>query len=319
MTNLTIKEKKNQRKIQKVTPLATKPSTEIDWQNQQQLNFIRNHLVQGSLTDNEWALFVGIAKRTNMNPLLREIYAIKYKTKYGEKTQIFISRDGYRKAAQAHPQYESHSVFSVYENDQLAFNEQGIPKLTPNLKNRGALVGAIAWCKRKNSTDPNCAGLIPLQEYNTQKSNWAKMPDTMIKKVAESQILRQTFQEIFLGTYDESERDQIEQAAKSVQPKAIPVEAARLPQNPPPMKKILTAADIQAQTAFIKGELQKGLLLVELIARMKKNYQLAKSAEQALVAIDNQFLAEHRKASKQNIKRQAKTNLLHKTTQPTPA
>ena len=34
---------------------------------------------------------------------------------------------------------------------------------------------------------------VSLSEYNTHKSNWQRMPETMIKKVAESQCLRKAF------------------------------------------------------------------------------------------------------------------------------
>lgn len=44
-----------------------------------------------------------------------------------------------------------------------------------------------------------------LTEYATGKSLWVTKPETMIKKVAEAQVLRMTFVEEFNGTYDESE------------------------------------------------------------------------------------------------------------------
>ena len=46
---------------------------------------------------------------------------------------------------------------------------------------------------------------VDIKEYNTNQSVWKQKPATMIKKVAEAQWLRWTFQELFAGTYDESE------------------------------------------------------------------------------------------------------------------
>jgi hypothetical protein len=43
-------------------------------------------------------------------------------------------------------------------------------------------------------------------EFDKKKNNWASMPETMIKKVAESQALRFAFPDIFAGTYHESEQ-----------------------------------------------------------------------------------------------------------------
>lgn len=66
-----------------------------------------------------------------------------------------------------------------------------------------------------------------MSEYNTGRSVWAQKPSTMIKKVAEAQVLRMTFQELFAGTYDESEqwdddrKEQPANKAKSPQKRVI--------------------------------------------------------------------------------------------------
>jgi hypothetical protein len=46
---------------------------------------------------------------------------------------------------------------------------------------------------------------VSRSEYDTGKGNWQKMPETMIKKVAESQCLRRAFD--ISGLYDQSEYD----------------------------------------------------------------------------------------------------------------
>src|SRR6185436_16304996 len=47
---------------------------------------------------------------------------------------------------------------------------------------------------------------VRYSEYNTGESTWKRMPETMIKKVAEAQCLRSTWQGIFQGTYSEDEQ-----------------------------------------------------------------------------------------------------------------
>jgi len=154
-----------------------------------------------TLTDQEFSIFMNIGKATNLNPFLREIWAVKYDSK--SAASIFIGRDGYRKVAQANPEYDYHVVESVYENDQFS-RENDEVKHSYSLTNRGALVGAYCSVKRKNSSKP-CFVFVKLQEYNTGKSVWGQKPETMIKKVAEAQGLRMAFQSLFAGTYDESE------------------------------------------------------------------------------------------------------------------
>lgn len=187
------------------------------WEDSEKLKEIRK-LFAPKLTDMEFQFFVGMGKATNLNPFLREIWAVKYSEK--EAAQIFIGRDGYRKSAQSHRDYDYHQCDAVYENDDFEMSD-GVIKHKYNLKNRGELLGAYCIAKRKNSERPSYV-FAELREYSTGKSLWKEpgmykndkgymsmggKPATMIKKVAESQCLRAGFQELFAGTYGEEEMD----------------------------------------------------------------------------------------------------------------
>lgn len=178
------------------------------WQEAEKLQEVKQ-LFAPSLTEGEFKTFVGIGLATGLNPFLREIWAVKY----GDRASIFIGRDGYRKSAQRSPDYDYHISDAIYSNDQFSV-EDGIPKHEYNFQNdRGKLIGAYCVVKRKNSTKPNFT-FVELKEYSTGKSLWVGKPATMIKKVAEAQALRMTFQEMFAGTYDESEEFEDKQAQK---------------------------------------------------------------------------------------------------------
>lgn len=74
------------------------------WDNKEQLQEIRK-LFAPKLTDTEFQFFIGLGKASRLNPFTKEIWAVKYGTdKDGNDNpaQVFIGRDGYRKAAQAH-------------------------------------------------------------------------------------------------------------------------------------------------------------------------------------------------------------------------
>ena len=153
------------------------------------------------LTQTEFTMFVEMGKSLNLNPFVREIWAVKYGN---QAPSIFIGRDGYRKNAQAQPDYNGHYKEAIYENDVFEI-ENGRVKHKINFKNRGQLIGAYCEVYRKNIEQPFRES-VKFSEYNTGFSNWKKMPETMIKKVAEAQALRMAYQSVFAGTYDESER-----------------------------------------------------------------------------------------------------------------
>lgn len=201
--------------------LATINNTLTMWEDSEQLVEIRK-LFAPKLTDLEFQIFVGMGKTTGLNPFLKEIWAIKYgKDKDGNDTpaQIFIGRDGYRKAAQGHSEYDYHQADAVYENDKFEV-VNGEVRHSYQLSNRGKLMGAYCVAKRHKSSKPQYV-FADLDEYSTGQSLWADpiwkdnkyggkykvggKPATMIKKVAESQCLRAAFQDLLGGTYGEEE------------------------------------------------------------------------------------------------------------------
>ena len=166
-------------------------------------------LFANNLTDNEFETFVWIWKVTGLNPFLREIWAVKY---WNSPANIFIWRDGYRKSAQSNKEYDYHLVDTVYENDNFSVKNWEVEHVY-NFKNRWALIWAYCLVKRKSSSKAMFT-FVELSEYDTKQSVWKTKPATMIKKVAEAQGLRWAFQELFAGTYEESEEVIEEQKPK---------------------------------------------------------------------------------------------------------
>ncbi|QQR83008.1 phage recombination protein Bet [Candidatus Peregrinibacteria bacterium] len=161
------------------------------WQEQNKLAEVKK-IYGKDLTDSEFSILVQIGQATHLNPFLREIWAVKYGT---NPAQIFIGRDGYRKAAQSNPDYDYHLADAVYQNDDFKI-EDGEVRHTYSGKDRGALVGAYCVVKRKSSTK-TMFNFVDIKEYTTGKSLWIGKPATMIKKVAEAQGLRMAFQQLF--------------------------------------------------------------------------------------------------------------------------
>lgn len=188
-----------------MTELALVKNNDLDvWECETRLKDIRT-IYGKDLNDGEFKTFVEVGRRTGMNPFLREIWCVKYD---GKAASIFLGRDGYRKNAQAHPNYDYHQVHSVHANDLFEIADGEIMHRY-SFKDRGALLGAYCVVKRKSSSKVMYV-YVDIKEYNTTKSQWGQRPITMIKKVAEAQALKMAFQELFSGTHDESEQDFIE-------------------------------------------------------------------------------------------------------------
>lgn len=187
------------------------------WQDSKELAQVKEAFGK-SLTINEWTMFLQIGKSLNLNPFMREIYAVKY----GSNCNIFIGRDGYRRVAQEQPQYNGHIVESIYEKDEFSIVDGRVHHKF-NFFNRGKLVGAYCEVYRKDLATP-IRVMVQFSEYNTNQSIWKSKPETMIKKVAESQALRMAFQGLFSGTYNESEQWENKQSQPKPQVKKPTIE-----------------------------------------------------------------------------------------------
>lgn len=183
-------------------------TTAIDiWHNEAKLQEIRRMVSPTTpLTDLEFSFMVELGRATQLNPFLREIWAVKYKQ--GAPASIFLGRDGYRKIAQRQPDYEYHQVNAVYSKDEFKIANDEIQH-NYGLASRGELIGAYCIVKRKSSQRYTYV-MVTVSEYNSRQSMWNSKPETMIKKVAEAQALRQNFQEVLAGTYSDAEIPQEE-------------------------------------------------------------------------------------------------------------
>lgn len=200
------------------------------WDQEEFLTSVKE-VFSKDLSPIEFKLFLEMGKALNLNPFLKEIWAVKFGS---SAAQIFIGRDGYRKAAQRDPDYEYHYCEAVYANDVFEAKE-GIYDHQFNLKDRGALRGAFCKVKKKSSERPFCL-YVPFEEYNKNQSNWKTMPSTMIKKVAEAQCLRMAFQDTFSGTYSEAE-DWIEATSTKDETKDHKKLSSAIPLQMPPIQK----------------------------------------------------------------------------------
>lgn len=166
---------------------------------QDQFDLIKKTVAKNA-TDDELELFFHRCKMLGLNPLMPgQIYFIKYGTSPGT---IVVGIDGFRARAHA--------------TGKLSGVKRGVIR-----DNNGICTGAWADVYRSDWQEP-AHEEVPLNEYHTGKGNWVKMPETMIKKVAEAAALRIAFPNDLGGLYLTEEMDQAEKQEKEFsQPKQV--------------------------------------------------------------------------------------------------
>lgn len=161
---------------------------------------VRNYLTNGNgkATDQEVAMFINLCKYQGLNPFLREAYLIKYDDKAPAST--VVGKDAFTRRAAQIPECKGWSAGVAVVTQKNEYQEREGTIVLPGEKLVGGwcAVGREGWQNPFKST-------VNLSEYNTGKSMWAKMPATMIRKVAIVQALREAFPDKFQGMYDQSE------------------------------------------------------------------------------------------------------------------
>lgn len=163
----------------------------------EQLKLITSTVAKNATPD-ELKLFLYRANNLGLDPLKPgQIHFVKYGNGSGT---IVVGIDGLRSKAA--------------RTGKLAGIKRGA------LRDNNKLVGGWAEVYRTDWKEP-AREEVPLSEYTTGKGPWSKMPETMIKKVAEAAALRMAFPDEFGGVYVQEEMAQAETQVRDSAPKAL--------------------------------------------------------------------------------------------------
>jgi phage recombination protein Bet len=160
--------------------------------NDEQTNLIKTQIAK-DCTNSELELFLYQCKQTGLNPLTRQIYAIKRSGRMTIQTSI----DGFRVIAERSGSYAGQDE-PIWEDDEKGFPIKctvKVYKFTPNFEQR--------YCAG--------VGVAHFKEYYPSPMLLQKsMPHTMIAKVAEALALRKAFPQDLSGLYTGDEMAQSE-------------------------------------------------------------------------------------------------------------
>jgi phage recombination protein Bet len=170
-----------------------------DW-TREKIDLIKSTVAKGA-TDLEFDLFLHACKRTGLDPLMKQIYAIKRKnTKTGkDDMSIQTGIDGYRLIADRTGKYAGS------DEPTYVLGEDGFPDIASVTVYK--LVGGVR-CPFSSSAR--------WHEYVQESSPmWKKMPFLMLAKCAEALALRKAFPAELSGVYTHEEMMQADTEPKA--------------------------------------------------------------------------------------------------------
>lgn len=228
--------------------MAELATTELLQFTQEQTQLIKTQIAK-DCTNDELALFLYQCKRTGLDPLTRQIYAIKRSGRLTIQTSI----DGFRCIA------ERSGTYAGQDEPVWIDDEKGFPvKCTVT----------VYRFSPQGQRYPAGVGVAYFKEYYPNPMNLQKsMPHTMIAKVAEALALRKAFPQDLSGLYTSEEMNQAS---------TMPVMDEKHPKYNEARDKILTA----------KGTLD--ILEQHFILSESAREELQKSQIQAIKSICEQ-------------------------------
>lgn len=238
----------------------------------EQVELIKSQIAPDA-TNDELQLFLYQCQRTGLDPLTRQIYCIHRKSGNTKKMSIQTSIDGFRVVAERTGLYGGQSA-PVWEDGKDGWPIKctiAVYKFKGSVRYEAAV--AVAYFSEYVQMKDEWAG-GQRTGNKVVADMWAKMPRTMIAKVAEALALRKAFPQDLSGLYTTDEMAQSDNEG-TAETEIMPKPKA-LPEAAPPL-----------QTPFNKQYNDKQTILAALeSAKAASDVKTLYNANKALIDAD---------------------------------
>jgi phage recombination protein Bet len=146
-------------------------------------------------TPDDAAAFVMVCEENGLNPLTGDVVFKRYEGKNGPSVSYIVTRDGLLKHVYRQDDFVSINAGVVRQGDHFKFDLNNEVIEHDFNSERGPVIGA--WAVLKTKSRGNTMDFVDYSEYRDalgpKNDLWYNMPSAMIKKVAQSMVIRLAF------------------------------------------------------------------------------------------------------------------------------
>lgn len=261
-----------------------------------QMDILTKTICKGANQD-ELRLFIMVAKSTGLDPFTKQIYAIKrYDSQQKKEVLSFqVGIDGLRLIAERTGQYEGQTEpqwcgeDGVWKDVWLSNSAPAACKVGVYRKGfKSAVFGVVKF-----------SSFVQKTREGNHTSFWAKMPEVMIAKVAESHALRKAFPQELSGLQVEeetSEMDHLIDMEKVPDVKPIQINAVPKITGDQMLELLARAAELNVtESKLVESNQGKQLAEWDITAYAKAMAQLAQKETNLRIAKEQAELAKGEK------------------------
>jgi len=232
--------------------LQRTPTPHQTWTEQQKALIMST--VAPKCTPQQFMLFLEIAKKTGLDPLRKQIYAVIY----GDQMVVQTSIDGYLSMAARTGKYGGTCDAQLFVRLKDG-SKMTVPHSEYDPEEHTIISGTIG-VRRSDRPEPEYSTALFRSYVNTDRNGkpnsfWATMPDVMTLKCALAKALRLAFPDDLSGIYTHEEMGQANNVPIEVTP-VTPVTVAKISETPAeakpePKKKTKKTESVSEKLAAI--------------------------------------------------------------------